>query len=103
MGSSHSLEDKKNINSLSFFDCCREIPPTKSSKNALVKAEETKNNGMSHTFYAKQDGGLALAGTKDAMLSHTTQAFLYFMMANPGAPYPAILGEFQFMVLNRCE
>jgi hypothetical protein len=58
---------------------------------------------MSHTFYAKQDGGLALAGNKDAMLSHTTQAFVSFIMANPGAWYPAILSEFQFMVLNRCE
>ena len=46
------------------------------------------------TFYAKTDGGLASAGNPTDMMSPTTSAWLYFMMANPGACYPAILGEF---------
>ena len=58
---------------------------------------------MSCTFYAKTDGGLADAGGKFDMLSPTTQAWLYFMMSNPGACYPAILAEFQYGALNRCD
>jgi hypothetical protein len=58
---------------------------------------------MSHKFYAKQDGELALAGNKNDELSPTTSNFLVFMYANPGAGYPSVLSEFQYMVLNRCE
>ena len=79
---------------MSLYDCCREIPPTKSSKNAMKSSTDTQNMGMSHSFYAKQDGELASAGSKDDDLSPTTSSWIYFMKANPGACYPLILGEF---------
>jgi hypothetical protein len=49
---------------------------------------------MTTTFYAKTDGSLAKAGSESDMLSPTTQAFIYFLMANPGAIYPNVLLEF---------
>ena len=56
---------------------------------------------MSHTFYAKPDGGLADAGK--GMLSPTTEAWLNFMMANPGGAYPSVLKNFQYGILNNCD
>ena len=78
---------------MSLFDCCREKPPTKSTHSALL-SKEGSINGMQHTFYAKKDGEFARAGGKSDILSPTTHAWLYFVMANPGASYPFILTEF---------
>jgi hypothetical protein len=50
--------------------------------------------GMSTIFYAKTDGELAFAGKASDMLSPTTKAWIYFIMANPGAKYPLILNDF---------
>ena len=60
----------------------------------MADATETENLGMYHTFYAKEDGGLATAGAPDEMLSPTTWAWLYFMKANPGASYPDVMNDF---------
>jgi hypothetical protein len=90
-----------NINLISLFDCCREKPATKSSIGA--PPPEAKEKGMSCTFYAKGDGQLAEAGGKYDTLSPTTSAWLYFIKANPGASYPAILNSFQFSVLKKCD
>lgn len=84
----------------SFFDCCREKIATKSTK---TNAESTENHGQSATFYAKEDGGLAAAGSRDDALSPTTKAVVYFLEANPGAKYPQVLQHFQFAVMNRCD
>ena len=69
----------------------------------MKSSTDTQNMGMSHSFYAKQDGELASAGSKDDDLSPTTSSWIYFMKANPGACYPLILGEFQFKVLSKCD
>jgi hypothetical protein len=90
----------KNINCISLLDCCREKPATKGMKD---EKKDTSAMGMSSTFYAKCDGGLALAGNKGDMLSPTTAAWIYFIKANPGGEYPLILGEFQYSVINRCD
>jgi hypothetical protein len=85
----------KNVNLLSLYDCCREIPPTKSTADALLtKESDTSNYGMSHTFYAVQDGALAFAGHKYAENSPVTGNWLTFNNANPGSSYPSVLKEF---------
>ena len=56
---------------------------------------------MTHTFYAKKDGEKASAG--NGMLSPTTEAWLTFMMANPGGAYPSVLKNFQWGILNGCD
>jgi hypothetical protein len=58
---------------------------------------------MSCIFYAKGDGELAPAGNPGDMLSPTTSAWIYFVMANPGALYPLILNDFQYSIMNRCD
>jgi hypothetical protein len=63
-------------------------------KGIIAKPEKTDRKGMTSTLYAKCDGELAPAGNKSDMLSPTTHAWLYFIMANPGAKYPLILNEF---------
>lgn len=73
---------------ITIYDCCREKPATKGMKSIMKKPEVADKRGMSSTFYAKEDGELAPAGNKSDMLSPTTSAWLYFIMANPGANYP---------------
>jgi hypothetical protein len=65
----NKLERLSNVFLISFFDCCREIPPTKGCNDTLFDAD-TQDMGMSATFYAKCDGEKAAAG--DGNLSPTT-------------------------------
>ena len=96
------LGKSMNVQLMSFFDCCREIP----TKGRLSDEEETnlaEKLGQSVTFYAKEDGGKANAGSPSDMLSPTTAAFIYFLKANPGGRYPNVLNHFQYAVLKRCD
>lgn len=109
-----NLGTKTNVNIMSLLDCCRELKTkgrevfsaaeiAERKKKGIVDKIETQYRGMATTFYAKADGSLADAGSETSMLSPTTQAFIYFLMANPGAIYPNVMLEFQWGVLNRCD
>ena len=65
-----------------MYDCCRDITSKGESKE--------DKSGHSFTFYAAIDGSQASAGKlgDGGMFSPTTQAWLAFMEANPGAVYP---------------
>ena len=91
------LEALKRVFITSLFDCCRERM-TKGSNDPDVTAQ-------SHTFYACRDGSYADAGLggSDDSLSPTTDNWLQFMYGNPGGPYPLVLKEFQYGILNKCE
>ena len=91
------FESLRRVFVTSLFDCCRERM-TKGSDKPDISAQ-------SHTFYACREGKYADAGEigGEETLSPTTDNWLQFMHGNPGGPYPIVLREFQYGILNKCE